>query len=165
MNIEEILGQLKKIEPRAAYTETSRRALLAMEPVARQPWTARRTLLHILESGVAVALAGFFVILLTGGLSGSQLAPQYSAIDPQSLHAEAEAIDIQIQLANLKYSEVSSAESTVSAAAVAASKPATVKVGMPKVAVTTSPTANGSATTSATSTSVSIDEALQGLTQ
>ena len=123
MNLFEILKQFKTITPDPTFSEISKRAILAMnQPVDARTsfWSARRTLLRIIETGMAVALTGFFVVLITGGLSNSNLTPiQYGALDPQSLRAEAQAIDIQIQLANLNY-PAQAAEST--AAVVGSSK-------------------------------------------
>ena len=114
MNLLEILKQFKNIEPDPAFRENSRRAIFAQDP---RPfpggWSAQRTIWKIIEAGAAVALTGFFLLLITGAFSGSLFGPtQYSAVDPQGLRAEAQAIDIQIQLANLNYGE-SAAESTM----------------------------------------------------
>lgn len=155
MNLFEILKQFKNIESNPAYKETSRRAILAFEPKEPAGWSARRTILRIIETGAAVALTGFFVLLITGALSGTGLTPRYSAVDAQSLRAEAQAIDIQIQLANVNYN-TPSAEST---APVAGAKKSGGTAGIVPLA--------GTGTTSATSSTstVSIDQALQSLTK
>ncbi|MGC9968189.1 MAG: hypothetical protein ABSC29_00435 [Minisyncoccia bacterium] len=158
MNLFQILKQFKNIEPDPAFKETSRRAILAYRPVAPTThlWSAQRTLWRIIETGAAVALTGFFVLLITGAFSGSRFVPvQYSAVDPQSLHAEAQAIDIQIQLANVTYAE-SAVESTVQTAG-------GKLLGNPKKASSTALSA-ARGTTEATST-ITIDQALQGLSQ
>jgi hypothetical protein len=162
MNLFETLKQFKNITPDSNFSATSKRAILATQP-ATPLWTARRTILRLLETGVAVALTGFFVLLVTGAFSGSKLEPvQYSAIDPQSLHAEADAIDMQIQLANLNYSEAS-AESTVSAPG-NTKNPAKIA---PLITVSPLSTSTGSTApsvgTSTATTTLSIDQALQGL--
>jgi len=155
MNLFETLKNLKNIEPDPAFKEQSKRAVLAVMPAA-PAWNARRVLFRIVETGAAVALTGFFVLLITGSLSSSRLAPvQYSAIDPASLHAEAQAIDMQIHLAQLDYT-TSAAESTpVTASAV---KPSTRK---PVVAAGVA--AASSTATSTATTTLSLDEALQAL--
>lgn len=155
MNLFELLKQFKRIEPDPAFTETSKRAILAFDPARRPEWNVRQVFIRIVETGAAVALTGFFVLLITSALSGSRLTPQYSAIDTQSLRAEAQAIDIQIQLANLNYNPPS-AEST---APTALGKPSGA-ANTVSPASTTAPTA----TSSETST-VSIDEALRSLTK
>ncbi len=157
MNLFEILKQFKNIEPDAAFKETSKRAILALEPKAAG-WSAQRTFWKIIETGVAVALTGFFILLITGAFPGSEFSPaRYSAIDPQGLRAEAQAIDIQIQLANLSYSE----PAAVSTAAVAGTKPGSA-ITAP---TSTLPAANGTEATSSATSSVSIDDALRSLSK
>ena len=165
MNLFEILKQFKTLEPDPAYKENSKRAVLAVAPsaAALHGWTAQRTIWKIVETAAAVALTGFFVLLLTGAFSGSTLSPvPYAAIDPQSLRAEAQAIDMQIQLANLNYTE-SAAESTMQAAGAKPGAGRTVpSLASPAPAVTgAAPGANATGTTS----TVTIDQALQGLAQ
>lgn len=164
MNLLELLKQFKNIEPDPAFKETSKRAILAQEPMAPavHGWNTQRTLWRIIEVGAAVALTGFFVLLITGAFSGAGIAPQYSAIDPQSLRAEAQAIDIQIQLANLNYNEA--AESTMQ---IAGAKPAGNSNGKTTSPAPAAPaqSAGSAAATSTASSTVSIDQALQSLSQ
>lgn len=164
MNLFELLKQLKAIQPDPTFSDNSKRVIFATMPAEsrRSIWSAHRTLLRIIETGVAVALTGFFILLLTGALSGSRLAPvEYSAIDPQNLRAEAQAIDIQIQLTNLNYG-ASLAESTVQIAGVkpsgrsaAIAPPAPQGTGASAEATTTA--------TSTTGTAATLDEALERL--
>jgi hypothetical protein len=157
----ETLQQLKKIRPDATFSENSKRAILATTraeapaPVWSIPFAIRR----IIEGGVAVALTGFFILLITGALSGSPLAPvQYSAIDPQSLHAEAQAIDIQIQLANLNYNPPA-AESTLPTIGA-------VKTGGIKITTPATPTLGNTgieSSSTASSTVIGIDQTLKAL--
>ncbi len=163
MNLFELLEQFKHIEPDAAFSASSKRAILAQAEL-KESLAAPRLLLRILEAGAAVALTGFFILILSGALSTSKFAPaQLSAIDPQSIRAEAQAIDIQIRLANVTYQGGSNPESTVSSAhpALIAGSPSE---GASGAAAASSSTASGNATSSATST-VSIDQALQSLAQ
>jgi hypothetical protein len=172
MNLFEILKQFKNIEPDADFSATSRRAILATEP-ASLPMTARRTIFRIIETGVAVALTGFFVLLITGAFSGSTIEPTpYEAMNPQSLHAEAQAIDMQIQLANLNYTESeSSGESTAPTAAGGTATTTTVGGILPVAPLASSTPAaatlgTGTATASSTATTtVSLDQALQALSE
>lgn len=163
MNLFELLKQFKAIEPDSTYTAISKRALLAQQPMAATPVTVRsyfgaqRTFLRIIETGAAVALTGFFVLLLTGALSGSKIVPQYAAVDTGALRAEAEAIDIQIQLANLNYASPA-AESTMQIAGVAPALSTSVK----KDAAASVATGAGDETAPVV---LSIDEALKGLTE
>lgn len=129
--------------------------------------TSIMVFLRMLETGVALVLAGFFLLLATGSFSGNKyLAPvRYSVIDPSGLQAEAQAIDIQIRLANLDYSEVTSTapQSTTPEAGVVAHL---LSLPVKDASSTASSTASGSvASSTASSTSLSVNDALQALSQ
>jgi hypothetical protein len=165
MNVQDILKQFKTIQPDAAFTEKSKRAILAQTP--REPISARRFIFGLLETGIAVALAGFFILVVTGQFpKNSYIAPvQLSVVNPETLHAEAQAVDIQIQLANLTYQESSSTsdESTPQvAAAIVAEQPSLIAAIASSSATSSSQTASASSTAS---TTVSIDQALEQLSK
>jgi hypothetical protein len=174
MNIEETLKQFKTIEPDEHYSAISKRAILALEPGAgRKGWSVRRIFLTIIETGAAVALTVFFIFIVLGGFNGSKLTPEYSAIDPASLHAEAEAIDMQIELAQLNYTEPA-AESTAPITSVSVSTSTSGVTTLPAVPAIASSTAGvpgvagagaTSSATSSASTTVTLDQALQALSQ
>jgi hypothetical protein len=161
MTLFTILKQLKKIEPDPAFKETSKRAIFALAPAAtRTPGVrVRHTVWKILETGAAVALTGFFVLLITGAFSGS-VTPRYSAVNPDALRAEAQAIDIQIQLAHLNYA-APAAQSTFSTLQVVTS---TTSGGATVTTTVSTETATGTATSTA-STTMTIDQALENLAQ
>ena len=124
----------------------------------------------MIETGAAVALAGFFILILTGSFSPtSSIAPiQYSVIDPQGLHAEAQAIDMQIQLADVEYPQVTSTAMTGSAAPspAALSKVFAAALGAQATSSVSTPAtveATTSTSTSAASTTLSVDQALKQL--
>ena len=103
MNLHELLQQLKTIEADRAYTRRSRELLLNTSPEAERR-TAWVTFLRSLEAGVAFAIAIVLFFVISGGFFSGDLTPlQLSSLDPGSLRAEAEAIDIQIQLTDLSY--------------------------------------------------------------
>ncbi len=162
MELFEIIKQFKMIMPDKAFTERSRRAVLASLPFESHDssmmiFKTRRFIFRLLETGVALSLAGLFIVLITGGFSGSTISPvRFSAIDPQTLHAEAQAIDAQIELASLNYSEPAAvAESTQKLAAF-----------VNKKMKTSSSTASSvSSSTDISSSTLSIDQALQELSQ
>lgn len=172
MDLFEALKQFRRIAPDPGFSEKSKRMVLASPQHPERSFVLRGALvfLHSVETAAVLALAGFFVLLATGSFSGTKyLAPvQYSVIDPGSLHAEADAIDTQIQLANISYTEVSS---TVmgSTAAMAGTGPVVAHMLAAKDRAATGDAAPaGSATTSAdsaTSTTLSVDQALQQLSQ
>lgn len=173
MNLFETLREFKKIMPDASFTEKSKRAVLAT-PQNVPSLSPFRGFLQFIETGAAVVLAGFFVLLITGALSQSTyIAPvQYSVIDPAGLHAEAQAIDMQIQLAQVNYTEgVVARASTVSveqATSSALSTPLTA--ASPSLSATAAVLESSSSALMATSstvssTSISVDQALKQLTQ
>lgn len=154
MELFETLKQLKKIQPDPAWTENSRRAILASTPIERLSF--RQIAMHVFETAGSLALAGVLILVIAGGFSGSgYLAPVHlSVVDPIALRAEAQAIDTQINLLNLSYTE--NTNGAASTPAVATAKPKKAEV-----------TAGGNTTTTASSTkpsSLSIDQALQQLT-
>jgi hypothetical protein len=174
MNLFESLQQFKRIAPDPGFTEKSKRMILATAQ-HEEPSIGIRGIfvfLHTLETGAALVLVGFFILLVTGSFSGTKyLAPvQYSVIDPGGLHAEADAIDMQIQLANISYAEVSStAESTTAMTGVAG---VTARLnalkGAKSVGTATGGTGTGTGTGTSSSTgssTLSVDQALKELSQ
>jgi len=158
MDLFEILKQFKIIKPDEAFAEKSKRAILATLPSENKGFMeifkAKRFVFHVIETGAALALAGFFIVLITGGFSGSSISPvRFSAIDPQALRAEAQAVDAQIQLASLNYSEPALVAESTQKLAVAVSQ----KSGTVAASTTTS--------TSQSASSVSIDQALEALSK
>ncbi len=154
MDLFETLKQLKKIEPDPTFRENSRRAVLASAQL--ESTTPHRVLARILGAAGSLVLAGALIFIITGGLSKTRLAPQFSSIDPVALRAEAQAIDLQINLLNVNYTE--NPESTTP-----------TQGGTQKQESNISPSLIASTTQSATSSvptsTVSIDEALQALSK
>jgi hypothetical protein len=171
MELFETLKQFKKITPDATRQEISKRAILAQTPLEpRVVWGVRRSLAAIFETGFAVALTVFFILIIIGKFPGqSSVAPvQLSVINPTTLKAEAQAVDIQIQLAQIAYTETTStAESTPQTTAAIAAKQPGLAAAAVAAATSSSATSGGGAasSTNASSTSISIDQALQELSQ
>ncbi|HUC02157.1 MAG TPA: hypothetical protein VMA75_04645 [Candidatus Paceibacterota bacterium] len=168
MKLSDILKQFKNIEPDPRFTERSKREILLSPQPERRTMRGIMIFLHTLETGVAVALAGFFILILTNSFSPtSSLAPiQYSVIDPQGLHAEAQAIDMQIQLANVAYSQVTSTAvtgSTATGTAPTALAKAFGKAAAGTATSTGSAVTTGESTSTASTTALSVDQALQQL--
>jgi hypothetical protein len=171
MNLFETLKQFKSIQPDPAYKETSKRAILATLP--KESRSAWRTIAAIFETGIAVALTVFFVLVITGKIPGASIiAPvspaQFSVINPESLRAEARAVDIQIQLTNISYPEASttlaSTQPMMATKALKISPLLTSKISPISTSTDTTNTESASSTP-ASSTQVSVDEALEALTQ
>jgi hypothetical protein len=175
MDLFETIKKFKTISPDPGFTEKSKRMILATPQQEARSMGMRGVLifLHTIETGAALALVAFFVLLVTGNFSGTKyLAPvQYSVIDPGGLHAEADAIDMQIQLANISYAEVTStaAESTtamVVGGTGTAGHSLTVKDTTPSAALGTGTADIGTAGASSTgSSTLSVNEALEQLSQ
>jgi hypothetical protein len=101
----EALQQLKNIEADKDYTKKSR-FLLMSQISENRPRRAWALLLQGAQIGGAVAFASLLIALILGGLASSSLAPlRLSSLDQASLRAEAQAIDIQIRLTNLNYTQ------------------------------------------------------------
>lgn len=102
-----ILKQLKKLEPDPEYTRASRRTILARTEAreAYAPFSIGKILIGAFQTGSTIVLTGILLVLILGGFSaGRLLTPfKFSGLSPDSLRAEADAIDIQIKLTDLSY--------------------------------------------------------------
>jgi hypothetical protein len=165
MKLFDALKQFRNIEPDAQFTQRSRTEILLSPQTERRTMSGVFTFLHVAETGAVVALVGFFILILTGSFAPTRpIAPiRYSVIDPQGLRAEAEAIDMQIRLVNVGYPQ---ATSTIASALTAAS-PAALGNAFATVlgSQSTSSAAAGGVTSTASTTTLSIDQALQELSQ
>lgn len=110
MNLLKLLKKLKEIEPDKHYTEKSRSVILST-PLAKKLKYASPWLPQLKFIG-AFSLASLIFFMLLGGFSNSKFsAPlKLSNLDPTGLKAEADAIDIQIQITDIHYRESSGAE-------------------------------------------------------
>jgi len=146
------LKKFKKIDPDPAYVRRSREMILSSIPEdpVLSPW---RILVHSVQFGSAVTLAVVLLMLVLGGFSAWRfLSPfKLSSLDPASLKAEAQAIDIQIQLTKINYEEAQKA-------AARKAEPAAV----PAKAASAPAASDSQASTSQTS---SIEDVLQQLAQ
>jgi len=176
MNLFETLQRFKNISPEPAFKERSKREILAALPSRRFPAAGNlrlgQILAHIFEGGIAVALTVFFILIIAGQFSNAPyVSPiQLSVINPQTLKAEAQAVDIQIQLASVAYREPTSTMATTNETTpqVAATGTAGVKPGFTAAALQAAggaSTTSATASSTATSTTVSVDDALKALSQ
>lgn len=119
MDLFQILKQFKNIEPDRGFTKRSRSLILREHGAPPGFFSIFK---NTLEVGASLALAGLMVFVILGGLASVRfLEPlEITALDPASIRAEAEAIDIQIKLVGLGYEEGASPsperESTISSA-------------------------------------------------
>jgi hypothetical protein len=119
----DLLKQLKRITPDASFSARSRIELLAQTPGRIVRPSFMQLIGESFASAGALALVGMLLLVAVGGFSAwNVLTPlRIASLDPTGLTAEAEAIDIQIQLADVGYADTLTAESTP---AVAAGSPA-----------------------------------------
>jgi hypothetical protein len=104
MNIEQHLKQLHKIEPDPAYARDSRvRLVLAHSRLPRV--TFRSFAVGMLRSGFAMAATGLLLFFAVGGSIWNIVISPATGWDSKTLLAEAQAIDTQIHLADLQYSD------------------------------------------------------------
>ena len=161
MDLLSLLKELKKIEPDRAFALKSKNMILAeKEKKSMGVWEILRS---NIEFGASIALMVAIVYVMLGGLSNSKVgAPlQISNLDPAGLKAEAQAISLQIQLANLSYQEGSSAPLKVSE-----STPSRATVGV--LGGTKAPSEikdNSTSSEAASIDSVSVDEELDKLSK
>ena len=155
MNLFETLQKLKNIQPDQAFSERSRRDILMSTPQER--FLPRVVFARFIGATGSLVLAGILIFIIAGGLSTTDLAPKFSSIDPVALRAEAQAIDTQIDLLNVDYTE-----SPVSTA------PTPLAPEKPRAPIISNNVSSSIAQAEASSTptsTVSIDEVLQGLSQ
>lgn len=168
MDIFEIIKKIKNIQPDESFKQESKRVILSEIPFEyvniKKIFSPRIFFLRVFETGVGVALAGLFIVIISGGFMGNSVSPmKFSAIDPKTLQAEAQAIDIQIKLANLNYSEpMFIAQSTQKLTTAVAQKTANINNSTSSsMSSITTKIINSSSST----TTISIDEALKALEQ
>ncbi len=159
MNLNELLKQFKYIEADREYTRKSRSLILSAKHTARV--SLADIFLKNVQLAASVALAGLLIFMIVGGFSAWRMfSPlQIANLDPVGLKAEAQAIDIQIQLANLNYGEAALAPAK-SGESTPAITPAPAPAPKQETSAVTAPALQDNATSA-----VSIDEALDKLSQ
>lgn len=144
------LEVLKRIRPNAVYSEQTRKNMIRSARDLGRTQAPSFIFMHRLAiSGGTFAL----VAVLVGGYFGFQQysGSRWSALNPAALRAEAEAVEAQVRIAEVKYQE-----------ATAAKKPILQKTILPAAEPTLMATAPSVGVASDTMT---IDEALDILTQ
>lgn len=103
MDVLKTLKEFKKIEPGKDYTRKSRLLILGEEKRGPQAWSS--LFWSSLRFSAGAALTGVVIVLVIAGFSIIRFSSQDSlkSLDPITLTAEAEAIDIQIKLTQLAY--------------------------------------------------------------
>jgi hypothetical protein len=164
MNLEQSLQQLKKITPNEKITHQSRAIILAHTPLPPPiSWAARigSFIVENVQIATSIALTSITIILFTSGPSIlEKISPlKFASVDRSAITAEAEAVDIQIKLAELAYIEP---ERLIPAPALAVLANKMTAVGTNETSTVTSSTTPELPTTES---SASIEEALDSLSQ
>lgn len=106
MELFTLLKKFQRIEPHGAYTEHSKSVILSMPRIEPEP-TAWAEVIRLFGTRPVWMTATAMMIIVVGVGVFLNLSPNstISSLDPVTLKAEADAIDIQIQLTNLTYNE------------------------------------------------------------
>lgn len=107
MDLFKNLKKLQKIEPDADYAAKSKQIILSTEQKLLPAPAIWQVIRQTLESGLSVVVVSILLILLLGGFSIFKFLTPFQAqnFDQFNLIAEAQNIDIQIQLADLQYAQ------------------------------------------------------------
>lgn len=163
----ELLKKLQKIEANADYTRKSRGLIMSREKNTLPVFSFKQFAANIFQSGSAIAMTAMLLFLFFGTFSLWKIFSPSNpvAIELTGLQAEAQAIDIQIQLTNIAYNEpafLRNKTSTVPFARPAAR--ASAVSGAPAQRVEQE-AKNLGVTPTGSSTNMLIDEALDALSQ
>lgn len=116
MDINDLFSQLKTIEPRKEFTEQSRRLVLASPRHYSRFDIIKGMIIDTFRMSAAIALAAALVLVIVNATFLWKIlpTPQVAVLDPVGLHAEAQAIDMQIQLAQVNFGDLTLHTSTIS---------------------------------------------------
>ena len=132
MDLIDILKKLRHLEADPGYTKHARRLILRSKEAHRGSLTFGQFLINAFQTGSTIVLAGLLLILIVGGFSAGKLLTPFrlSSLNPDSLKVEAEAIGIQIRLADLSYRDSAAliivspnAETTIATSAISFATP------------------------------------------
>lgn len=167
MDLQEVLKKFKRVRPDANYTAYSRNQILNTPLPERRSWRAYfgnpwQVVARSLELGSAIALAGLLLVFVLGGFSAWHfLSPLHlEGLDPSALQAEAQAVDMQLELARVHYNETSSPANMTSTAPMSASAKSSLKQAAEQQAKNL-----GISSTTSSSSEPSVDQTLQMLSQ
>ena len=176
MELIELLKKLKNLKAHPDYTRKSRQLIMSQEKNAwpapynlsearqRRPgFSLKHFAANLFQSGSAIAMTAMLLFLVFGSFSLWKIFSPANpiAIELTGLQAEAQAIDIQIQLTNIAYQEPIALENKTSTVPFAHPKPVSVVLD-PKVEQEAK---NLGLTPTGSSTSVLINEALDNLAE
>lgn len=109
--MEQTFTRLKNIRPSAEFQARSKMLILSSEQNQPKPFTLADLFPEVMQSSFAFGLSALMIFMMVGGLSifnQKFVSPAVlSALDEKSLNAEVADMDIQIQIAQVKYYESS----------------------------------------------------------
>jgi len=114
MELNEILKQFKKIESNHEYKAKSRAVILASHQDLKTQSLWRPFLISEGRFGASLVMTSIIIVALLGGFSikSTPDSGSFPGLDLAGIEAEAQAIDIQIQLTSLNYEEYAKPKST-----------------------------------------------------
>lgn len=114
MDLFKELKKLKGINPNQQYTSKSKLVVLASEQFEPTPSLLKLFALSSARFGTALAITAVFLILVIGGFSVKKTGDDLiGGLDLRGLKAEAQAIDIQIELTRIAYEEGAKTDKTI----------------------------------------------------
>mgnify|MGYP001595785810 FL=1 len=109
--MEQTFTKLKNIRPSAEFQARSKMLILSSQQNQPKPFALADLFPEIMRSSFAFGLSALMIFMMVGGLSlfnQKFVSPKVlSALDANSLKNEIEGMDIQIQIAQVKYYEAS----------------------------------------------------------
>lgn len=159
MELFTLLKKFQHIKPHTAYTETSKSVILSTPRIEREP-SAWVEMVRLFGTRPVWMTATAMMVIIVGVGVFLNLSPNatISGLDPVTLKAEADAIDIQIQLTNLTYNEPLRAGSSESTAPVATPLKKEVREQATSLGLT-----SASSTNTEAPNTITVDEALDKL--
>lgn len=114
MDLQKELKKLKDIHPSREYSSKSKLVILASEQFEPAQSFLKLFAISSARFGTALALTAVFIILVVGGFSANRAGDDLiSGLDLRGLRAEAQAIDIQIELTRIAYEEDTKTDKTI----------------------------------------------------
>ncbi len=101
MDLIKILKQLKEIKPDQDYTLRSKALILGDTTITKRKWFDLAW--PSIRFGTATVMTAGLILLILAGFTSFSSVLDFNDIDPSALRAEAQAIDIQIQLTAFAY--------------------------------------------------------------
>ncbi len=106
MDLLKSLRKLNKIHPDQEYARKSKLVVLSTEQLPPEPSVFKLFAVSSARFTTALAIVAIFILVVVGGFSINKTGDEIiSGLDLRGLRAEAQAIDIQIELTRVVYEE------------------------------------------------------------